>query len=129
MSTELEIEILNRDECIAIFKQSVEDDEELCTYRVEHFVDEFFGFLGEYYRLVCNGSKGTFKEYFIKSLPIMDAKNKERVENIGVFSKESSLYKTLINDFDTAGKLLRAPMDPTQKVVICINYNMFLTTK
>ncbi|KAL5281269.1 hypothetical protein ACFFRR_004965 [Megaselia abdita] len=90
--------LLTRDECDGIFKQTFNED--LLDFSIEHFEEEFFGFLGEYYRLVCRGTKGSKKEYFLKSIPIKDEGISERVKKIGVFQKEAALYRTLINDFD-----------------------------
>lgn len=96
--------LLTRDECVGVFQKSFGSSEGLLDYKIEPFREEFFGFLGEYYRLVCRGINGSCKEYFVKSIPIKDEKNGQRVENLGVFQKESALYRTLINDFDECGK-------------------------
>lgn len=97
--------LLSRDEAVGIFKQTFGSTETLLDFRVEEFEEEFFGFLGEYYRLVCRGTKGSRKEYFVKSIPLTDEGISERVKNIGVFQKEAALYRTLINDFDECSKL------------------------
>lgn len=94
--------LLSRDECAVIFGSN----EDLLDFKVERFEEEFFGFLGEYYRLVCRGNDGSCKEYFLKSMPLLDKDNRERVKRIGVFEKEIALYKTLINDFDKCGKFV-----------------------
>lgn len=96
--------LLTRDECAIVFQESFGSSEDLLDFKVEHFKEEFFGFLGEYYRLVCRGTRGSYKEYFVKSIPISDEGNGERVKRIGVFQKEAALYKTLIKDFDEFGK-------------------------
>lgn len=98
--------LLSRVECTEIFRQTFGSSEQLLDFSVENFDEEFFGFLGEYYRLVCRGNKGSCKEYFVKSIPIKDKANTERVRNVGVFQKETALYRTLINDFDECGKLV-----------------------
>lgn len=100
-------DLITRNECIEIFRQTFGLNEDLLDFQVEHFEEEFFGFLGEYYRLVCQGTKGSRKEYFVKSIPITDKGNRERVKNVGVFQKEAALYKTLIKDFDDCGKFYR----------------------
>lgn len=98
--------LLSFEECSEIYAQTEKNvNENLSSFKIENFETEFFGFLGEYYRLICQGTKGTKAEYFLKSIPIKDEADKRRVQRIGVFQKETSLYKTLIKDFDKYGEI------------------------
>lgn len=72
----------------------------LLNYKITNYSDTIIGFLGSYYRLnltfTINSGLVTEETFFIKCLPQTHQNKIDYVTGMGVFQKESLLYKNLL---------------------------------
>lgn len=92
---------LSEAECESIVrKASREQNVKIENFSIENF-GSYLGFLGEYFRLKINAEVcGAPKEFnfFLKSLPSYDLKQRKMLVETGIFSKESKLYDSLLSE-------------------------------
>lgn len=92
---------LNESECEKIVKTATRNENvTIVKFNIEGF-GNYLGFLGEYFRLkidaIVNDSKSELN-FFVKSLPLNDLKQRKMLEDTGIFRKEVTVYKNLLMD-------------------------------
>lgn len=97
-SAKLPVE-LSESECEDIVRKATgEENVKVIRTEIESF-GNYLGFLGEYFRLkidsVVNGESLKLN-FFMKSLPLNDLKQRQMLIDTGIFHKEVKLYQTLI---------------------------------
>lgn len=86
-------------ECeIIVRKASKNENVKVVEFNLENF-GNYFGFLGEYFRLKIDATVNDVPEvfnFFVKSLPITDLKQRNMLVETGIFRKEVKLYESLL---------------------------------
>lgn len=90
---------LSESECEEIVrKEAKHENVKIVNFNLESF-GNYFGFLGEYFRLkidaVVNDSACEMN-FFIKSLPFKNLKQRKMLVETGIFQKEVKLYEKLL---------------------------------
>lgn len=81
-------------------KAAKSENVKIVEFKLENF-GNYFGFLGEYFRLEIKAEvenvPETFK-FFVKSLPLKDLKQRKMLVETGIFRKEVKLYEKLLSN-------------------------------
>nr|XP_019526155.2 uncharacterized protein LOC109398282 [Aedes albopictus] len=97
-------DLITDDDCLEVVRNALGDGYRVITYRLEKIAGQP-GFLGEYAHLVvCTEQIETElrqdHSYFVKCLPFTDAKQRQIIEEIGIFTKEARCYRELFSRFE-----------------------------
>lgn len=97
-SAKMRVEI-SEIECERIVKKaSKHENVVVVNFELENF-GNYFGFLGEYFRLKIDANVNDLSEefnFFVKSLPVTDLKQRKMLVESGIFKKEVKLYEDLL---------------------------------
>lgn len=90
---------LSENECEKVVRKATENENlKVVKFHIESF-GSYLGFLGEYFRLKIEADvEGNIREFefFMKTLPIKDRKQRNMLVETGIFRKEVELYKNLL---------------------------------
>lgn len=90
---------LSKVECEEIVRKATRNENvEIVKFNIESY-GTYLGFLGEYFRLKIDAKvSGNEQEFnfFMKSLPIKDLKQRNMLVETGIFRKEVKLYENLL---------------------------------
>lgn len=90
---------LSKFECEKIVKKATRHENvKVVEFKLENF-GNYFGFLGEYFRLRIEANVNHVPEvfnFFVKSLPITDLKQRKMLIETGIFRKEVKIYENLL---------------------------------
>jgi Ecdysteroid kinase-like family len=98
---------LSEKECQSIVKKaSTQEDVVIVKFSLDSF-GNYLGFLGEYYRLKIDATVNTEDKsfnFFVKSLPNINLKQRKMLIETGIFLKEVKLYRNLLSRFVSNSK-------------------------
>jgi hypothetical protein len=90
---------LSETESEKILKRATRSENvKVVEFKLENF-GNYFGFLGEYFRLEIDAkveNVPTKFNFFVKSLPLKDLKQRKMLVETGIFCKEMKLYENLL---------------------------------
>nr|XP_029729191.1 uncharacterized protein LOC109429832 [Aedes albopictus] len=97
-------DLISFDDCVEVVQSSLGEGFRVISYRLEKVPGQP-GFLGEYAHLVVSTVEIETKlshdhSYFVKCLPFTDAKQREVVQDLGIFTKEAVCYRELFSRFE-----------------------------
>ncbi|KAJ8960276.1 hypothetical protein NQ318_004001 [Aromia moschata] len=97
--------ILSEEDCKKVLFL-LDESKKFIDFRINKYSENVVGFLAEHYLLTISSSdkneRNTFKKYdtfFLKSMPLLNAKQKAYIKNMDVFKKEILMYKNLLSEF------------------------------
>ena len=65
------------------------------------------GFLGEYFRVILTQNDNKVHHFFVKALPFTDKEHRRIVQSLGMFKKETEIYRKIFTAFKkSSGKYL-----------------------
>ncbi|EAT41773.1 AAEL006630-PA [Aedes aegypti] len=97
-------DLITADDCREVVRSSLGEGFRVNNYRLEKVKGQP-GFLGEYAHLIVTTVQLETEQtqehsYFVKCLPFTDPKQREIVQEIGIFTKEAVCYRELFSKFE-----------------------------